>query len=94
MKLDINDTIFRSCAFVLKLNKPLNTLTKISELLAQKTVRVSSLYAQFLEKGDAVLVIHCVLEKDKIAYIGRHFERMSGVTEVDWMNARTRIKQF
>ena len=84
----------RSCAYIMRVRSPMQTLEKISELLAKKGLEVDMVHLQVLESGDARLIIHCAVEKDKIAFIGRHFEEMSGVKAVDWMNARTRIKQY
>lgn len=94
MSIPQNYTSFRSCAFILLVRHPMLTVAKICELMATKKIAVDNMQFQVLESGDAKLVIHCMLEKDRIGYIGRHFEEMSGVKAVDWMNARSRTKQY
>ena len=90
----IEEKNIRSCAFILLLDSPVLTLADICMLLNQKMVGINSMQYQILDNGNAKLIIVCELAKDRIGYIGRHFEKMTGVRAVDWMNARTRIKQY
>ncbi|MEP7375271.1 MAG: hypothetical protein ABI675_17860 [Chitinophagaceae bacterium] len=92
--LMVNDINLRACAFIVVVKDPMATMTRICELMTQKKIIIDTLHFQLLESGHAKLVIHCLLEKDKIGYIGRHFEEMNGVEEVNWMNARARTKQY
>ncbi len=82
------------CAFIMTIKPPMQTLEKICELLAQKEIKVDTMQLGVQDSGDGKLVIHCEIEKDRVAYIGRHLEKMNGVKTIDWMHARTREKLY
>ena len=90
----MDDTNLRSCAFILTIEHSLATLVRVTELLSKKLIEVDSLNYHIMQNGEGRITIFCALHKDKIGYIGRHFEELEGVKMVDWMNARSRIKYF
>jgi hypothetical protein len=39
--------------------------------------------------GEAILILHCIVERDRIKYIQQALEKMNGILSVDLLESRT-----
>lgn len=83
-----------SCCYTLHTSSPLATLSQVACLLDKKGIPVDTILSQCLSATHHRLLLVCRVEKDRIAYLGRHLEEVVGVLSVDWLQSRARTRPF
>ena len=88
------EAVKRSCAFVLVIEFPLKTMERVVHLFSDRDVQVDMMYLNMRMRTEAELIIHCGVEKDRLQYFIRLLERMEGVLELEWLEAKGRNRQY
>jgi hypothetical protein len=78
----------KQCAFVSKIDFPLETLTKLIAFFSERRIPVESLQMQGLTEAEAVLVIHCLIERDRIRHVWYGLEKIKGILELELLESR------
>jgi len=60
------EVVHKSCAFVIHLENPLETLKKLSLFFVDRRMNIENLNMHRYANGEAMLIIHCQLEKDRV----------------------------
>jgi len=76
------------CAFILKISMPLQTLKGIVDFLLNRGVKLKSVNLHCMNDLEGILIIHCIMEKDKVRYTGQLLEKLKGITDVEILQAR------
>jgi hypothetical protein len=80
------------CAFVMKMEEPLQTIERLMDFFTARRIYVESLHMQMVEGGEATLFVYCLVEKDRIAHTMHALEKMRGVVELQFLeNKETNI---
>jgi hypothetical protein len=82
------EMVKRRCAFVIKVEAPLQALKTISDFLTDRRIQIETLTMHTLGDGEATLLMHCLVEKDRIKHIQNSLEKMKGILELDLLESR------
>lgn len=74
--------IKRNCAFIIKMDEPLQTIERLMDFFSTRKIFVDSLQMQMVEGGEAKLSVYCLIEKDRITHIRHALEKMRGILEL------------
>lgn len=77
------DVAKRSCAFVMHIADPVETLRKLALFFQDRRIAIDNLQMHRYRSGEATLVIHCQVEKDRIARTVDLLENLPGVMELE-----------
>jgi hypothetical protein len=84
----IIESIKRSCAFVIRIDMPLRTSVAILELLTDRKTLVDSMQMQVIGGGEAILILHARIEKDRVRHVRHRLEKINGVLSVELLEGR------
>ncbi len=79
----------RLCAFVIRTQNPLLTQGEVVKFLIERMISVSNMHLQCLSDRQGILIIHCLLEKDRSRYVLHLLEKLKGVIEVELLENKT-----
>lgn len=85
MKIEL---IKKPCAFVLQIKHPLETLRRLAMSLDENGIIVEKMQLHRYRSGDASLIMHCHIERQRIANIITLLKELSGVIELEQMEAK------
>lgn len=78
----------RPCAFVIKIEIPLQTLQRIMQFLLERKIMVENMQMHTLGGGDALLTVHGQIEKDKVRHAQQMLEKIEGVLAVEILECK------
>lgn len=79
------EVVKRPCAFVMHISEPVETLRKLALFFQDRRIVIDNLQMHRYRDGDANLVIHCQVEKDRVPRTLELLEKLSGVIEVEML---------
>ena len=79
----------RPCAYIIRTHNPLQTQGEVVKFLLERQIFVSNMHLQCLTDRQGILIIHCLLEKDKGRYVLHLLEKLKGVIEVELLENKT-----
>ena len=79
----------RPCAFIIRTHNPLQTQGEVVRFLLDRQISVSNMHLQCLSDRQGILIIHCLLEKDRSRYVLHLLEKLKGVIEVELLENKT-----
>ena len=80
--------INKSCAFVLHISDPTETLRKIALFFKDRNIIIDNLNMHRYQSGEATLIIHCQVERDRIARTVQLLEELPGIVEMERMEEK------
>jgi acetolactate synthase regulatory subunit len=78
----------RLCAFVLRIEMPLQTLERIIQLLTLRKIHVEIMQMNSVTGGEAILILHCQVEKDRIRHTQCLLEKLEGIATVELLESK------
>jgi hypothetical protein len=82
------EVIKRPCALVLHIREPMDTVRRLAMFFEERHITVNTLNMHRYKSGDATLIVHCHIEKDRIPRTVQLLEQMPGITELERMEGR------
>jgi hypothetical protein len=82
------EVVKRNCAFVLHITEPGDTLRKLAMFFQDRHIAIDNLHMHRYRNGEAMLIIHCLIEKDRITRTVQLLETMPGIMELEKMEAK------
>ncbi len=79
----------RPCAYIIRTHNPLQALGELVKLLQDRLMNVTNMHLQSLTDRQGIIIIHCLLEKDKCRYVLHIIEKLDGVIEVELLENKT-----
>src|SRR5580693_2197631 len=79
----------RPCAFIIGTQNPLLTQGEVVKFLMERMISVSNMHLQCLSDRQGILIIHCLLEKDRSRYVLHLLGKLKGVIEVELLENKT-----
>lgn len=73
----------KACAFTLHISEPVETLKKLAMFFQQRHIIIDNLQMHRYRSGEATLIIHCQVEKDRIARTVDLLAKLPGVMELE-----------
>jgi len=78
----------RPCAFVIRLNSPLHTQGEILKFFINRAISVSMMNLQCIHDREGVLILYCLIERDRIRRTVRLLEKIKGIIEMELLESR------
>ena len=82
------EVIRRPCAFVLQILDPVETLKRLAMFFQDRHIQIDSLQMHRYRNGEATLIVHCHIEKDRIHRTVDLMEVLPGIIELKKMEGR------
>lgn len=82
------EVVKRSCAFTLHINSPMETLERLSKFFKERHVMIDTMQMHRYRDGEAMLIIHCQVEKDRILRTIQLMEQMPGIMKLEKMEGK------
>jgi len=73
---------------VLKIDMPLPTLQRILAFLTGRKILVENIQMNATSSGEAILILHCQVEKDRIRHTQNLLEKMEGIEKVELLESK------
>lgn len=82
------EVVKRPCAFVMHITDPNETLRKLALFFQDRKIMIENMNMHRYRDGDANLVIHCQIEKDRITRTVQLLEELPGIMKLERMEGR------
>lgn len=82
------EVVNKSCAFVLEIHDPVETLKKLAMFFQDRHIAIDNLQMHRYRDGDAKLIIHCQVEKDRIYRTVQLLEQVPGILKLERMEGK------
>jgi hypothetical protein len=82
------EVLKRSCSFVIRIDTPLQITKDILEFLINRRIMLQTMQMHGIGGGEAILIIHCLVEKDRLKHLQRGLEKMNGILSVELLESR------
>jgi hypothetical protein len=78
----------KPCALVIRIQHPLKVQGDITKFLIARSIAVNSMHLHCINEREGTLVIHCMIEKDRIRYTVTQLEKIKGIIEMDVLESK------
>jgi hypothetical protein len=82
------EVINKPCAFILEIQNPVETLKKLAMFFQDRHILIDDLQMHRYRNGDAKLIIHCQVEKDRITTTVLLLEQLPGILKLGRMEGK------
>lgn len=82
------DVVKKSCAFILQVREPAETLKKLAMFFVDRHIVIDYLQMYRQPSDSAMLIIHCQIVKDRIARTVYLLEQLPGIMEMERMEGK------
>jgi len=82
------EVVKKSCAFVLQIQDPTETLKKLAMFFLDRDIALDNLQMHRFRNSDAMLIIHSQIEKDSFARTVESLEQLPGVVKLEWLEGK------
>lgn len=79
------EVVKRSIALVMHISDPVETLRRLALFFQERNIMIDSMNLHRYRDGQANLVIHCQIEKDRITRTIELLEKMAGIIELEML---------
>jgi|ERR1700722_5785474 hypothetical protein len=83
-----DEMVKRPCAFIIRISRPLHTLGEIGKFLINRSISVSTMHLQFIREQEAILIIHCMIERDRIRRTAVLLEKIKGIIGLELLESK------
>jgi hypothetical protein len=82
------EVVKRACSFVIRIDTPLQITKDILEFLIHRRISLQTMQMHGIGNGEAILIIHCLVEKDRLKHVQRALEKTDGILSVELFESR------
>jgi hypothetical protein len=82
------EVIKRACSFVIRIDTPLQITKDILEFLIQRRILLQTIQMHGVGGGEAILILHCLVEKDRLKHVERGLQKLNGILSVELLESR------
>ncbi len=84
-----DEMVKRPCAFIIRINRPLHTQGEIGNFLINRSISVSTMHLHFIREQEAILIIHCMIERDRIRRTATLMEKIKGIIGLELLESKS-----
>lgn len=88
MSYSVAEAVKKACSFVIRIDLPLQITKDILEFLIKRGILLQTMQMHGVGGGEAILIIHCLVEKDRLKHIQRGLEKIDGILSVELLESR------
>jgi len=89
MPCTLVEEIRKACSFVIRIDMPLQAAKDVLEFLLHRKIVLETMQMQNVGGGEAILILHCQVEKDRIRHVQQGLEKMNGILNVELLESKT-----
>lgn len=89
MSCIITESVRKACSLVIKIDMPLQTTKEILEFLLHRKILLETMQMHGVGGGEGILIVHCLIEKDRIKHVQQSLSKMNGILSVELLEGRT-----
>ncbi len=82
------EIVQKPCAFVMQITGVAETLKKLAMFFQDRHIVLDSMQMHRYRDGDAMIIVHCKLEKDRIYRTVELLEKLPGVVTLERMEGK------
>ena len=83
-----SELVKKACAFIVRIDMPVETLQLILRLLSHRKIEIESLQMHAEGGGEAILILHCQVERDRVKYSQQILQKTQGVMGVEVLESK------
>ena len=68
---------------------PLQSVKDILEFLLHRKILLETMQMHGAGAGEAILILHCLIEKDRVKHIRHSLSKMDGIISVELLEGKT-----
>jgi hypothetical protein len=84
----VAEVIRRACSFVIRIDMPLLITKDILEFLIHRKILLETMQMQNVGGGEAILILHCLVERDRLKHVQQGLEKINGILGVELLESR------
>lgn len=84
----LEELITKPCAFIVHMAEPGETLKRIATLFQDRHLCIETMQMHRYRDGDAMLIIHTRIEKDRISRTTQLLEQLQGILKLERMEGK------
>jgi hypothetical protein len=84
----LTEIVRKACSFIIRIDMPLNITKDILEFLIHRKILLETMQMQGVGSGEAILILHCLVERDRLKHIQQSLEKMNGILSVELLEGR------
>jgi hypothetical protein len=84
-----DETVKRPCAFIIRINRPLHTQCEVGAFLINRSISISTMHLQIIREQEGVLIIHCMIERDRIRHTATQLEKIKGIINLELLESKS-----
>ena len=84
----VTELIKKACSFVIRIDMPLQITKDILEFLIHRRILLETIQMQGVGGGEAVLILHCLVERDRLKHVQQGLEKINGILGVELLESR------
>jgi hypothetical protein len=82
------ETVKRPCAFVITMDMPFRNVVAVLAFFSDRKINIESFQMQVIGGGEASLILHGRIEKDRIMHVQRSLEKIDGVLSLELLEGK------
>jgi hypothetical protein len=84
----VEEGLRKPCAFIIRIKNPLHTLILISTFLIERKIQIETMQQNMLNDDEAILILHCKIERDRIKHTQYNLEKLKGINELELLESK------
>jgi hypothetical protein len=84
----VEEGLKKPCAFIIRIKFPLQTLILISKFLIDRKIQIETMQQNMLNEEEAILILHCKIERDRIKHTQYNLEKLKGIIELELLEGK------
>ena len=85
---NVDEGLKKPCAFIIRIKNPLNTLILIAKFLIERKIHLETMQQNMLDDDEAVLILHCKIERDRVKNTQYNLEKLKGIIELELLESK------
>ena len=73
---------------MIRIDTPLQITKDILEFLINRRIMLQTMQMQGIGGGEAILIIHCLVERDRLKHVERALQKLNGILSVELLESR------
>jgi hypothetical protein len=89
MKAPVHKFPLIPCVLVLLISNSTETMEAIARFFRERKIPIENLQLHRFRNGNAQVILHVSIERDRIKRTSQLFKALPGILEVQWMEAKS-----
>jgi hypothetical protein len=82
------EALKRPCAFVIRIDMHVQNLISMLTFFSDRKINLESMHLQTIAGGEALVVLYCRIERDRIKHVQHSLEKVNGVLSLELLEGK------